>query len=289
MVQCLRGPARLARRGLHQAIPALITIGMATVISPSSGKTNGDRPIRWMLSGPGVVAAVASDTAASRLLDNTRPFIKNGGGQIPARWDPVMFTSYPSLSAIREALTSGTLAAGIKGIMYDNEAWQFTPEDEQREAARSIKLAAELVHAHGLIFLAAPAVDLTRVLAPDSRADRYATYIELRIAADAARYADVIDIQAQGAERDAERYASFVRKAASQARQVNPQILVFAGISTNPAGQEVTADDIYRAVLATRDVVDGYWLNIPRPGEQCSRCTGFRPDIANDVLRRLGR
>jgi len=75
----------------------------------------------------------------------------------------------------------------------------------------------------------------------------------------------------------------------SKAREANPKVLVLAGISTQPSGQQVMADDILRAVAVTRDIVDGYWFNIPRPSEYCPRCTEFRPDIAIDVLRRLLR
>ena len=62
---------------------------------------------------------------------------------------------------------------------------------------------------------------------------------------------------------------------------------MLAGISTQPIGQQVTADDILGAIAATRDVVDGYWFNIPQPSQYSPRATEFRPDIAIDVLRRL--
>jgi len=47
----------------------------------------------------------------------------------------------------------------------------------------------------------------------------------------------------------------------------------------------VTADDLLRAIRATRELVDGYWFNIPRPSPYCPACTEFRPDIAVEVLR----
>src|SRR5262249_2736068 len=133
-------------------------------------------------------------------------------------------------------------------------------------------------------------VNRGRVMAPgEDRNGMFDTYLRLGIAADAARYADVFDIQAQRAERSTELYTTFVRQAAAQAREANPKVVVLAGISTNPNGQHVTADDLLRAIAATRDVVDGYWLNIPRPGPHCPRCNDYRPDIAIDVLHRLGR
>ncbi len=133
----------------------------------------------------------------------------------------------------------------------------------------------------GLLLLTAPAVNLVTVMAPDDGGRRYDAYLRLGIAADAARYADVFDIQAQGSERNIELYANFVRQAAVQARQANPKVVVLAGISTQPGGQQVTADDILHAVAATRDFVDGYWFNIPQPSEYCRGCTDFRPDIRN--------
>ena len=115
--------------------------------------------------------------------------------------------------------------------MYDYEKWRFTPEEEQRNPAAYVKKAADLVHAHNLLFLTAPAVNLVTVIAPAENRNRmFETYLRLEIAADAARHADVIDIQAQRAERDTELYAGFVRQAAAQARQANPKVVVLAGI-----------------------------------------------------------
>jgi len=151
-----------------------------------------------------------------------------------------------------------------------------------------VKQAADLAHARGLLLLTAPAVNLVTVIAPEKNGNRrFDTYLQLGIAADAARYADVYDIQAQGAEANTELYANFVRQAAAQARAANAKVMVLAGISTQPSGQHVTADDIVRAIEATRDVVDGYWFNIPRPSQYCPRCSDFRPDIAVEVLRRV--
>jgi hypothetical protein len=98
----------------------------------------------------------------------------------------------------------------------------------------------------------------------------------------------VFVIQAQGSERNIRVYTDFVGQAAAQARSANPNVIVLAGISTNPSGQRVTADHILGAIAATRDSVDGYWFNIPQPSDYCPRCSEFRPDIATEVLRRLG-
>jgi hypothetical protein len=233
---------------------------------------------------------MASDPDASRLLVGAEPFVMGGRplGQVPAGWQAVPLRSFKSFEEIRDALGTNALSPDVKGILYDYEKWRFTPAEEQQNPARYLKQAADLVHAQGLLFFAAPAVDLVPVLAPESDRKRQDdTYLRLGLAADAARYADVFDVQSQRFERDAERYARFVRQAAAQAREANPKVIVLAGVSTQPSGQRVTADDILRAIDATREFVDGYWFNIPEPSEYSPAVTEFRPDIAVDVLRQL--
>jgi hypothetical protein len=246
------------------------------------------KPIRWLLAPQGL-EAIAADAEVSSLLDNTQPFVRRGlnAVAIPPRWNAIPFDTFTSFGAIKVALEQSMLVPGVEGIMYDNESWRFTPVKEQQNPAYYERLAADLVHSYGLLFIAAPAVDLVPVLAPGTRGSRYDTYLQLGIAADAARHADVIDIQAQGVELNTGAYENFVRQAAAQARGANPRVLVLAGVSTNPSGQKVTTDAILRAITATRDIVDGYWLNIPQPGEKCPRCNEFRPDIAIEVLSRL--
>ena len=248
--------------------------------------------MRWLFSGPGVIAAIAVDAGVSASLNGMRPFVMTRG-QVPGSpplWNAVPVVSFKSFGAIRNALELGTLRPQVKGVMYDYEKWRFTPEQEQRNPAGYVKQAADLVHAQGLLFLTAPAVNLVKAMEPMARPEQMdEMYLRLGIAADAARYADVFDVQAQRFESDTKRYADFVHRAAAQARQVNPEVVVLAGVSTQPYGPHVSADDILAAIAATRNIVDGYWFNIPQPSEYSPHVTEFRPDIAVEVLRRLAR
>jgi|SRR6516165_5748171 len=279
----------MSERLAFTAVLAVVFMGeFMFPISPHLAQAAERKAIRWLFNGPGI-AAIAADAEASRLLDNGQPFVVTGRNVAanPPGWNAIPFASFTSFRAIESALKGGTLAHNAEGIIYDNENWQFTPEHEQQNPAQYEKLSADLVHARGLLFLAAPAVDLAAALLAQSQTTKYDAYLHLGIAADAARYAEIVDIQAQGSERDTTFYADFVRQAAMQARQANPNVLVLAGISTNPSGQRVTVNDILRAIAATRDSVDGYWFNIPSPSEYCPSCNDFRPDIAIEVLRRL--
>jgi hypothetical protein len=119
------------------------------------------------------------------------------------------------------------------------------------------------------------------------RGGRYDEYVRLGIARSAARYADVYEIQAQSSEANLELYTRFVKAAAAQAREANPKVQVFAGLSTNPSGKQVTSQQLYDAVQATRGEVDGYWLNIPAGGAYCPKCGEPQPQVAVELLRRL--
>src|SRR5215472_16797886 len=155
---------------------------LMSAVSTYSAPPAAVEPIRWLLHGSGIAEITANDEA-SRLLDGTRPFLMIGRNvpAVPAGWNAIPFASFTSFRAIENALDRGTLAPHVKGIMYDNEKWKFTPEEEQRDPAHYEKLAADLVHQHSLLFLAAPAVDLVAVLAPESRNKRYEAYLRLGI------------------------------------------------------------------------------------------------------------
>lgn len=246
--------------------------------------------MRWIVNGP-ALKTFTTDPFAVRYFANARPFViqmRNAPVALPDSWKAILVQVFPSYASMQRAFEQRGVEPGVGAILYDNEAWQFTPTEEQHNFAEYNHKAADLVHAHGLIFISTPGVDLVRVLAPGSTGRRYDAFLELGIAGEAARNADVIDIQAQGSEMGVARYSSFVQGAAAQARAANPNVIVLAGISTNPSGQHVSADVIMRAIDATRSVVDGYWFNVPQPSQYCPNCNDFRPDMAIEVLKRLG-
>jgi hypothetical protein len=274
----------MSPRGVIAASALLLATLTGTSLASDTAK-----PMRWILNGP-ALAVFAHDPIAQRFFAGTKPFVvqrKDAEEDLPAAWGALPVRTYTSYAALKRALEAGAIGPSVRAIMYDNEAWRFTPPAEQRDPATYTRLAARLVHEHGLLFIAAPAVDLTRVLAPGPER-RYDAYLRLGIAGSAARFADVFDIQAQGSEMGEAVYSSFVERAAAQARAANPKVIVIAGISTNPSGQRVTAATILHAIDATKHFVDGYWLNVPKPGPYCPGCKEFRPDIAIEVLRALG-
>jgi hypothetical protein len=112
-------PQRLA----FEVVVSMVFIGaLMYAASTHSARATAPKQIRWLLHGPGI-AAIAADGEASRLLDNTRPFVMTGCNvaAIPPRWSAIPFASFTSFRAIKSSLDRGALAPTVKGVMYDNE------------------------------------------------------------------------------------------------------------------------------------------------------------------------
>jgi hypothetical protein len=250
-----------------------------------------ERKPGWILNGPSR-AYLARRTASRDYLRGAKPFVIQRGGEsslLPTNWEAISVRSFASVAALATALSRPEgLDADARAVLYDCEAWPFTPNDEQRDHAGFTRRAAELVRARGLTFITAPAVTLAKLL-PDATERRYEDFLRGRFAADAARHADVYVVQAQGSLRDLPKYVSFVERATRQATAANPNIVVYAGISTNPSGMYVTAAEIVRAIDATRRIVQGYWFNVPAPSPYAPRVNAYRPDLAVDVFAELAR
>lgn len=258
----------------------------------TQGSLKGSPPprgLRWILAGSALqkLEAAGGTSLARQAFGDARTFLVVARmDQIPAGWGSVPTTTFSSYRDLSAAVGSGGLDPRVRAIMYDNEAWQFTPADEQRDPASYAAMAAADVHRRGLLFISAPAVDLVTVLRP-GQPSRYQAYLDLGLAASGARSADVFDIQAQGTQNDPGEYAQFVTGAAQQARAANPSVTVLAGLSTGPSGQQTSPQQLLAAVTATRGIVDGYWLNIPQRGPRCPSCGEARPDIALQLLELL--
>jgi hypothetical protein len=279
--------AALAALSIGAATPAAAhaSAGAAAHVSAS----NPFRNVAWIVSTKSL-AMLGKEGLTGRqlqqLFGNRDTFLTgaaDGTDGMNGASDTVTFTSYASM---KSAFASGSVPRGTRAILYDNEDWPLTPVQEQKDPAKYEQLAAELVHAHHMMFVSTPATTLTDILAPGVT-PHYAAYLKLHIAADAARYADVIDIQAQGSEATLSSFVPFIKAAAAQARQANRRVIVLAGLSTNPSGHKVTGADLIAAAQAVLPFVNGFWLNIPSAGTACPRCGVAQPQVAVPLLRLL--
>jgi len=203
-----------------------------------------------------------------------------------AGWWAMKARSIKSISTIEADAANGN----VQALVYDPEVWSFTPVLEQQHPAEATCAAANVAHAHGKLLVAAPGIDLARVLNPRgaSQSGQYVAFTQSGVAGPIAKCADIYEIQAQSLEGDAKAFQSFVSTIALQARAANPHIVIMVGLSTNPPGVSgLTPQTLLDAVKAVAGVTDGFWLNIPSPGALCPNCGPSNPALAQQLLEQL--
>lgn len=193
-------------------------------------------------------------------------------GAVPGHTRSIKAFDWPSYKWFsNEVLGRGQWAHGgatqwlkpFTTVMYDPEAWTDTPEAEQRDPIGYIEQFASLGHARGWTVIVSPEPSLMTVTGAGCGVRGSETiqsaFLRCNIAGDAARSADVVDIQAQRLEFDPVAYRAFVAQAAAQAKAANPNVKILAEIST---GTSFSASQMYAAWASVRDIVDGYYLSI---------------------------
>lgn len=265
-------------------VTSLVACGGGQAHSAPSQQSGG--AILWMISGSALnlLQQSGGQTLATEFFSQSNNFIVGQRPSWASDWPAHEVISETSLSGIKQSIQSG-VPAGVTGVVYDLEDWSFSPLSEQENPVASTDTAAAEAHQAGLLLIATPAVDLVNVLDPGAT-NKYDAYLSLGIPS-AAKDADVFEVQAQGAEANTAQYAAFVTAAANAARQANPNVKVLAGLSTNPDGETVTAQQLYAAVMATEGVVDGYWLNVPSGDPYCPKCGVPQPQVAIGLLQML--
>jgi len=238
----------------------------------------------WIMGSGELSAAQAAGASSVRYaVGSAHLFVLLLRGQTSTAGQEV--ADFRSYAELKKMIRQGTIAPGIRWVMYDNEQWSLTPADEQADPVRYEQLFARLAHRQGYKVILAPAQDLVPGFDKNSfRGGKavWPSYLSMGLAAASARAADIYEIQAQPYEmsvyRSQHAYADFVAAAAAQARAANPGIAIYAGLSTQRVS---SAAQLLQDYEATRNLVDGYWLNIPRhdqPGP---------PGLADQFLRTI--
>jgi len=238
----------------------------------------------WIMGSGELSAAQAAGASSVRYaVGSAHLFVLLLRGQTSTAGQEV--ADFRSYAELKKMIRQGTIPPGIRWVMYDNEQWSLTPADEQADPVHYEQLFARLAHRQGYKVILAPAQDLVPGFDKNSfRGGKavWPSYLSMGLAAASARAADIYEIQAQPYEmsvyRSQHAYADFVAAAAAQARAANPGIAIYAGLSTQRVS---SAAQLLQDYEATRNLVDGYWLNIPRhdqPGP---------PGLADQFLRTI--
>ena len=152
----------------------------------------------------------------------------------------------------------------LTSVVYDPENWEATPLRERARPVTYFRRFSVIGHSHGWTVVITPNPNLT-VASDASCAERNGedddeAFLRCDLIGEAARYADVVEVQAQQIEGNTAAYRSFVEHAAQQARAANPDVQVVAGLTT---GSAFTAAQMFAAWDSVRNLVDGYYLSMP--------------------------
>jgi hypothetical protein len=150
----------------------------------------------------------------------------------------------------------------LGAALYDPEPWPATPRAEQQNPAGAMARFSKAARKAGLRVIVTPQPRLVAVEGAACGRSEGETvedaFIRCGIMADAARVADVVEIQSQSLQSDPEAYREFTEEAARQAREANPKVLVISGLVVRSPEIEGPRE----AWLAVRDVVDGHYVSM---------------------------
>ncbi len=239
--------------------------------------------VRWMIASGALHLLSAS--ARQVVESNAQNLIIYQPTQTPAPMAAIPVATFRSFAALSSTLAAGTLSPSFKYVLLDLESWQFTPQNEQADPAQYYVEAARLLRQHGLKLIAAPG---TNVYSRSStlHGRNYQRMLASGIFEAVAPHAAIFSIQSQSLEFEPSVFASYVSQAASALRSANPAITVFAGISTNPPAGTATASQLANVMKSVSSVVNGFWLNVPKPGPSCPNCKELNVAAANGLLER---
>lgn len=286
------GRRRTRRAWVAATIAAVMAWPLIGCTSQTPAARTSPNATTQRYSGPGwlltrsALTLLAADPTVRAGLGRSQIYEILQPGQLPVSGvDATLVVAFSAVAALSDALAGNRLPTGTRAVLYDLEAWSFSPVAEQRDPAQAAARAAALAHAHGLKIIVAPALDLTTVLASGRSGPSWQQFLDLQLAAKMAAVADFLDVQAQSLERSPASYATFLREAGAQARAANPQVSVLAGLSTNPPGPAVDSQQLIAAIRAGWPAVDGYWLNLPSRGPRCPTCNPIQPEVGIEALR----
>jgi Cellulase (glycosyl hydrolase family 5) len=248
--------------------PGQILFGDYAAEAQAGDGTQADPAPAWILSA-GLLShfQLAAQATAAHFFDTPRTFVTGAGAAalaLDGMSSAVPTTSFADEGKLAAAITAGRLAPGTAAVVYAAGATPRTPVAQQRDPAHYYALAAEVAHAHDLLFIAAPQTSLVKTLAPATPApalDR--EFLRLGLARATARNADAFEAPAQATQDDSSAFASFVTKASGQASRSHPGIELLAGLSAGSAKTSAlravpTPNSMFNAFLGTRLTVDGY-------------------------------
>jgi hypothetical protein len=262
-----RPPTRFAVLAAAAAVTGGAILGP---ILASAGPASAATTPSWLM-GAGTLAAVsAQDPAVASQLLNTPTAYGAGssltGNPIQSGYATTPVLGYTSYAQFSSNIQGGSIKFPYGWVMYDPEEWSQTPLNEQQNPIRYMTQFGQLAHANGLKVIMAPAMDLAYV--PGSVIARLPGetpahwLVRVNLAGAAGTAGDIYNIQNESLTTNLPQYDLLFNNGAAQARAANPNVQVFAEVSTvNGTPQQMVA-------AAQSVSSDGYYVAAPNATAQ---------------------
>jgi endoglucanase len=234
----------------------------------ATAPVNGlDGPAAWMVSGAGAQGLLSASPGAARLLFNTPVTYVTGTGAADTAQlglqNAVPTATFTNEASLAAAITTNQMRPGTVAVQYAPSS-PITPRNQLTDPSNAFLQAALVAHAHGLLLIGAPSLNVVRATASHLKTiKRTSKFLQRRIAAAAARYSDVYVIQAQSLERTPSRFSAFVRQAAAQAVNAHGSVEILTEIRSGAGTTAPTAPMLERDLNGAGSAVAGYELIDP--------------------------
>jgi endoglucanase len=234
----------------------------------AAAPVNGlDGPAAWMVSGSGAKSLLAASPGPAQLLFNTPYTYVTGTGAADTSQlglgNAVPTASFTNEATLAAAVTTNRLRPGTVAVQYAPSS-PITPRNQLTDPSNAFLQAGLVAHAHGLMLIGAPSLNVVRATAPHLKAiKRTSKFLQRRIAAAAARYSDVYVIQAQTLERTPSRFSAFVRQTAAQAVNAHRSVEILTEIRSGAGTSAPTTPMLERDLSGAGSAVSGYELIDP--------------------------
>jgi hypothetical protein len=201
---------------------------------------------------------------AERLFDSPSTFVVDTDRAVlPENWGANIALPFASYSEFEELINAG-IDPQINAVIYDNEGWDKTPLEEQKNITEYTKKFAELAHENGLLFINSPHSSLAKAHGSRKMGLEANWGFYLNTIRNAAQYADILVVQLQWAVSDRAAYNDLLieaKEAALEGAARNDKSLLILGeVSTNPEIPGATAKNLLPVVNESLTEVNGMWL-----------------------------
>ena len=224
-------------------------------------------------------------TPVQQSLDSTTNYVisppSTKGSAVSSTQSAVTYKSFIDFQA---ALQNHTVPQGTRWILLDLEKWQYTPLVEQKDPLKYYSMASDYAKRNGYGLIAAPGLSLF----PGNFQQKLAYINRSNFYGKVAKYASIVEVQSQSLEFNESNFLSLVGTALTQAKTTDQNASVFAGLSTNPPAGVATSSQLLNLVNSAPIGLQGFWMNIPSPGEMCPNCNVQSPDVADEMFQALG-